>query len=285
MKINVVEINQYAPVESVFSETAKSLTAALQHHGFASEHLLNQIKPNQINIVLGANYITEPVIKANKRDIILFNFEQLESNSALVTPYYKNWLRTYTVMDYHSANVKHMIGIGADPDFYKEVPIPAHFEKNFTPVEKTHDICFVGAMNARREKILTKLKHNGFKLHCPVGVYGQNLVPTLLQSKLVLNIHYYETKLFPPLRALRPAALNIPFVSEDSVYSEKCNWSQSGIEFAVYDEIPALCDQVLSSPTLQQSIVNKNSQFIEQIDFVTNFISVLNMHCARHRLH
>ena len=87
MKINVVEINQYAPVESVFSETAKSLTAALQHHGFASEYLLNQIKPKQINIVLGANYITEPVIKANKRDIILFNFEQLESNSALVTPY------------------------------------------------------------------------------------------------------------------------------------------------------------------------------------------------------
>lgn len=109
MKINVIEINRYAPLPYVFSEAARFLRDSIRLAGFASDHLVHCAEPGVLSIVLGGQPDETLLHGIPADELIVFNFEQLGSNSALVTPRYLDWLKAHVVFDYHASNIAHLV--------------------------------------------------------------------------------------------------------------------------------------------------------------------------------
>lgn len=97
MKINVIEINRYAPLPYVFSEAARFLRDSIRLAGFASDHLVHCVEPGVLSIVLGGHPDETLLHGIPADELIVFNFEQLGSNSALVMKcQFSRWRATST---------------------------------------------------------------------------------------------------------------------------------------------------------------------------------------------
>lgn len=66
--------------------------------------------------------------------------------------------------------------------------------------ERSVDILFVGCMNERRSRILQRLSQR-FTVHSITDfVFDTDLIPYFNQSKILLNIHYYENAILERVR-------------------------------------------------------------------------------------
>lgn len=276
MKINVIEFNQYAPLPFVFSEAALCLRDSIRLAGYSCELLFNSVDvadTNDYSIVLGARSGEPRLSKLNPSRIILFNFEQLNSSSALVNEAYIAWLQQNIVFDYHSSNVEFLKTINPGGSFH-EIPMVPSFslipEFQSCPAQ-TSDVLFVGSKSKRRLEIIDTLNSVGIHAKSIQGAYGTALTSAILGTKIILNVHFYETKLFPALRVLQPVLLGIPIVSETSVFSANGNWSRSGIKFADYSDIVGACADLLNATSEQLQNVRQSLHFISTLEFTKLF--------------
>ena len=68
---------------------------------------------------------------------------------------------------------------------------------------KSIDILFIGTLNTRREKILDYLKNN-FDINIVIvsNVFGSKLINKLHNTKIVINLHYYDNAILEIFRIL-----------------------------------------------------------------------------------
>ena len=59
---------------------------------------------------------------------------------------------------------------------------------------------FYGSLNDRRREVLLKLEAAGARVHHAFGVYGEERDALIARAKLVLNVHFYESKVFEIVR-------------------------------------------------------------------------------------
>jgi 2-polyprenyl-3-methyl-5-hydroxy-6-metoxy-1,4-benzoquinol methylase len=82
------------------------------------------------------------------------------------------------------------------------------------------DVLFYGSLNERRTAILIALKNAGLKVHTVFGVYGKQRDEVIARCKVVLNIHFYETRVFEFVRIAYLLANSKAGVSECSSENE-----------------------------------------------------------------
>jgi len=63
-----------------------------------------------------------------------------------------------------------------------------------------YDLLFYGGRNQRRNKLLNEINNIGVNLHYLHGVYGQARDHFIEQSKVVLNLHLYDSEIFELVR-------------------------------------------------------------------------------------
>jgi hypothetical protein len=56
--------------------------------------------------------------------------------------------------------------------------------------DRIYDVTFYGNLNERRVRILELFENNGIKVNVITQLFGKELLEQLLQSKIVLNLHY-----------------------------------------------------------------------------------------------
>lgn len=258
----------------LFDDTIKVINGLLTRAGFKCHLSNNQIYPEALNIVVGAGMPGSPSIAelrqfSSPRNTIIFNTEQLGSNSVLITKEYLKLLCDYVVWDYCNENIQALksltktdicchefpivpdnsLGISLD-----DIPRPRHFD---------YDFAFYGAIDVpRRQAILQHLHQNGLKIKLIHGAFGHTLSLQLLDCKAVLNLHAYETGLFEIGRCLRPMAIGIPVVSEDSIFPHQVDWSTSGIIFDHKDNLLATCQSLISDSRMQQQSQRQMLSFV-----------------------
>lgn len=269
----VVELNSYAPMPFVFTEVAHCLTDSINKANYSCKHLINQIDSRAYSIVLGSP--TELMTKLKDVDTdsyAIFNFEQLSSNSSLLSKEYFEWLSTRKVLDYHYKNIEFLKSINGSNQCAMELPIVPSSSLITTGNETSDiDVLFYGTLSHRREVILKELECMGLKVERVVGSYGNHLTSVIRRSKLVLNIHFYETKLFPVTRILQPAIMGIPIVCETSVFSAKNDWSQSGIVLSEYSNLVETCVSLVQNSIQRETSANKVKEFCKSIEFTQEF--------------
>ena len=285
LEINVVELNPHAPRPFAFTESALCLQESIRAAGFASNLYVNYTNPQAISIVLGAvPPLLGPLAQLDPRKTVIFNLEQLGSNSELAGAPYRQWLRGWLVADYHSRNIDCLQRENGAAQQALELPLVPGRSILFQPelpAEKKVDVLFYGTLNERRAEILARLRAAGMTVETVAGAYGAELAPAIRRARIVLHAHFYETGLFPVARVLQPVASAVPVVSETSVFSARSDWSQSGIWFADYDDLIDACAELLRSEHEQRMSAWRAQTFAARLDFRTPLHQLLEALAAR----
>ncbi len=248
----------------VFDVVAESFSKSLQELGHKAEivragldckvYLAPIERP--VKLVFGANLLTYSAL--NTCDII-YQAEQIGTSA--ITPKYLSLLKDHEVWDYSKVNIERLEkdhGIKA-----KYVPVgyhPCMTNPLIPKLKQDIDVLFYGSRNHRRLAILDQLESKGLNVVSLFGVYGDKLDEYIARSKIVLNVHYYDTAIFEIFRCAYLFANKRFVVSERGADEALDRQFFSCANFYDYrhitDACVVLCDKI-----------NKESQ--ERIVFVS----------------
>jgi hypothetical protein len=127
-----------------------------------------------------------------------------------------------TVWDFSARNVKRWKECHPDTADRK-IHVPVGYHQSMERFKKAPwneckwDIVFTGAPCVRRHFVLDELSRRGLKvLQVPMALYGEGRDRCLAQSRLALNIQYYENGVHPALRTAHAVANRLPILSENA---------------------------------------------------------------------
>ncbi len=197
-RINIVHtnINEHAPV---VSELIILLVDSLEQIGFTVSQTTNLFEPEMLNIIIGhVAFVPEENYEYIKRagfPFIVFQLEALDEREGYAKKYpkYIEFLgHAKQVWDYSLTNTKFL----AERGFSNVRHIPIGYSKALEKIqhrEKDVDILFYGSMNERRRNILLGFRDRRVNVQALFSVYGSARDEMIARSKIVLNLHQFET--------------------------------------------------------------------------------------------
>jgi len=158
-------------------------------------------------------------INLPKNKYFLYQLEQLNQNESI--PYQNlqiisNYiLNSYYTFDYSVTN------LNLYPLFLKnKIKLLTPFIDNININNKYNfknkliDILFIGTLNKRRNNILNILKNKGYKIKIVENIFNDKLEEFINNSKIILNIHYYNNAILELFRIHDILSFNCFIISE-----------------------------------------------------------------------
>jgi hypothetical protein len=240
----------------VFDDFAAGLQSAFQDLGFAAPVILNPQEIQGRPIILGCNLLhCYPGLELPK-DSILYNLEQVLPGSPWITQTYIETLKQFQVWDYSRANIHQLNTLGVQNIQYAGVG----YAKVLTHIPRMHkdiDVLFYGSICERRIRILSALQEHGVNVQVLFNAYGKERDIAIARSKIVLNIHYYESKVFEILRVTYLLANKVFVISETGNDPDLEAPFENGLVFAGYEQIIDACEKYLRMDVKRQSIADQ----------------------------
>ena len=253
-----------------FDEFALSLRCAFQKLGYEVPIIRDTNAITNHPIVLGCNLIPSlPHVKL-PLGTIMFNLEQIQPGSPWMTQDYINLLRSYEVWDYSLKNIYKLQQVGIKKIKFCGIGYVPELTK-IKHTKEDIDILLYGSLNHRRLKILKKLQDMNFRVKAFFGIYGKQRDQYISRSRIILNIHYYEAKVFEIIRVSYLLANKKFVISEvgDELTIEKP--FSKGLIFVPYIKLVDECVNYLKNDTLRAEIAEKGfyqMQSLSQVDFL-----------------
>jgi len=176
-----------------FREIAETIFFGLQSGGEDVVWSDTAFVPGRIPIVFGANLVSHPAeIPANA---IIYNLEQTEKSSSWMTEPYLTLLRTHRVWDYSTQNV----GLFRSQGIGDVQHVPIGYVPDLERIgvaPKDIDVLFYGSMNSRRQQVIEELRVAGVDVRTVFGTYGADRDAMIARARIVLNVHFYDSKIF-----------------------------------------------------------------------------------------
>jgi hypothetical protein len=149
-----------------------------------------EMEEGELSIILGWNLIPDSTVF--RRPYIIYQLEPLVLSIWQEKMIFKKPLFEQAVMiwDYSESNASFLIQMGLKAEIVKLGYHPRLQEVSCSQYPD-YDVLFVGFITERRKKILEKLQQ-----HCCVSVqpkWGNDFSDALGRSKILLNIHQYDT--------------------------------------------------------------------------------------------
>lgn len=275
LAITIVKPAGYQHSEA-FREVAVTLerTCARLGHEATITHELNL--PGHQHIVLGAHLLEQPP----PPDAIIYNLEQVQPMAPWLTPKHLSVLRGHPVWDYSRANIARLAELGAA----KATHVPIGYVPELTRIAPATtediDVLLVGSTNERRLKVLKALRAKGLKVHVGFGVYGAARDQLLARAKVVLNVHYYEARVFEIVRVSYLLANSRCVVSEHGVDSEEEEALATGVAFVDYEHLVDRCAQLVADEAERARFKQTGFRLIQQRDVSTALSQALLPHAV-----
>jgi hypothetical protein len=239
-----------------FHEVAEAL-----HHGLvALGH--DSVMTNRLDlderrtIVLGGNLLIRHGLEPPKNPIF-YNLEQLGDDLPSMTlPAFVDLYRRYPTWDYSQANIERVAALGLPRPTY----VPIGYVPELTriaPAPEDIDVLFYGASYERRYAVLRDLHDRGLRVKWLSGVYGASRDAWIARSKIVLNLHYWEAKIFEIVRVSYLLANRRTVVSERGADPTLERELESGIAFADYDELVDRCVELLGDEPARRELAER----------------------------
>ena len=175
-------------------------------------------------------------------------------------PEFVDLFRRYPNWDYSQANIEYLAAMGLPRPTY----VPIGYVPELTridPAPEDIDVLFYGALNGRRYAVLRDLHDRGLRVKWLSGVYGASRDAWIARSKIVLNIHYWEAKIFE-MAPVFPIYSPIDARWSPSMVPIR-HWSadlQSGIAFADYDGLVDRCVELVGDERARRELAERGYQ-------------------------
>lgn len=229
------------------SEIIEGLFHTFQKLGCVVDIANNEFILTGTNIVFFSFFIAD--INAIPPNSIIFNSEQINSDSRMVlNPLYEQ-LNRFIFWDYSDRNIEKLRIIAPNASILKiNIGYVEELEriKTLNEEEKDIDFLFYGAINERRKKILNELSSHGCNVYATQSAFGVERDNLISRSKIVLNIHYYETKIFEIVRVSYLLNNKIMVISECEPDTEIDEYIKSCILCSPYDNLVNSCLNILN---------------------------------------
>jgi acetyltransferase-like isoleucine patch superfamily enzyme/SAM-dependent methyltransferase len=251
---------------SALQEISETLNDGLRQLGYDS--LISQeVQAGRRHIVLGSHLLNALDINLPK-DSILYNLEQISPDSPWLTHHLLEQFKAFEVWDYSLTNLQNLQSLGVN--HVKHVPI------GYTPGlskipqysidQQDIDVLFYGSLNDRRDRILQELQAQGVKVASLFGIYGADRDTAIARAKIVLNIHFYEAKVFEIVRVSYLLANQKFVISEQSTNDSDADFFTQGLVFAPYEELVETCIRWLKDSEGREAIAQTGFQLMTQRD-------------------
>lgn len=240
-----------------FLEVAETLMYGLRELGHEAEIRENKLRRESTHIFLGPhlvpNYVDFP------EGSILYNLEQVDGGNIGCL---ESLAKRYAVWDYSAVNVEAWKKRGA---WAKHVPIGYAPElSRIEPKPQTIDVLFYGSINERRKRIVDELRRMGFNVVARINdAYGKALESLIARAKIVLNVHFYESKIFEIVRVGYALANKKAVVSE--VSADDYPHLREGLEIAPYAKIVASCEKLLKSAEERTALARRGFELFSKV--------------------
>jgi hypothetical protein len=239
-----------------FDEVAEGLHLTLLALGHDSV-LTNRLDLDERRtIVLGGNLLVRNSLEPPKNPIF-YNLEQLGDDLPSMTlPGFFDLFRRYPTWDYSQANIERLAALGLPRPTY----VPIGYVPELTriaPAPEDIDVLFYGAPYERRYAVLRDLHDRGLRVKWLSGVYGASRDDWIARSKIVLNIHYWDARIFEITRVSYLLANRRAVVSERGADATLERDVESGVAFADYDGLVDRCVQLLGDEHARRDLAER----------------------------
>ena len=243
-----------------FREVGETLLHGLRKLGHQAAILENTVDPQVTNIILGAHLLGERDMLALPQGTVVYNLEQLGSKH-LSDAYYRLAERLQ-IWDYSPINIGRWKerNCAFSPKLV-EIGYTSELRRILSAPELDIDVLFYGSINEQRLFVLRQLEAAGVRVHAVFGVYGKERDALIARSKIVLNLHCYDAKLFESIRVSYLLANSKAVVSEDAV---DIGEYRNAVAAFPYDEIVAGCLDLLKDGEKRQELEQRAFYFFSQ---------------------
>lgn len=247
-------------------EIAETINYGLINMGIDSILTDNFITTGRKQIIIGGHLI-HMIPNANiDSNAIIYNFEQIDPDSLWLNDNYIKLLQSHPVWDYSQRNIELLQKFNVINSTY--VPLGYVSQLNRIVIEEHQDIdiLFYGSLNPRREHILNQLKNYGLNVKILFGVYGSERDQLISKSKIVLNIHFYEAKIFEIARISYLLSNGVCIISESGLSPEEDDFKKVGaLLLCEYDLIVQNCLEILNNPNRLNEIRRKGLDYMKTL--------------------
>lgn len=141
------------------------------------------------------------------------------------------------------------------------------------PLDKTIDVLFYGSINPRRQQVIDQLITRGIKVVVKTHLWNQDRIQLIGQSKLIINIHYYDHSIIETARLSYLLSNQALVVSEGSSDPLLDRWHSKYLKLTNYQQLSDQCAEILANYDqyyqAQQPLLieYKSRPFVDQIPF------------------
>ena len=240
---------------AAFTELAELLLYSLKDLGFRATLGINRIEPDSINIIIGVHLAEQGFIKKVPKSTIILNTEQIDSlvdrNFELWKENIFSWAEKFEVWDYSERNILGFRHFGIENIRFLQIG----FQKELVKIEKSEmqdiDVLFYGSRNDRRMRVIEELKRRGLATHAVFGIYGDQRDELISRSKVILNLHFHDSKIFEVVRVFYLMINSKAVVCEINPGTSINPLYLSGIYSTDYDDIVDSCIKVVEDQQLR----------------------------------
>lgn len=260
----------------VFDEIVLALRCGFKELGYLVPVHRGITPLNGPALVVAGNLLSMiPPVKLQEGSII-YNLEQLYDGSMWLHKAYTNVLKNHKVWDYSFKNISKLASMGIHnvshvlPGYVKEL-------ERFPDVEEEYDVAFIGSINGRRSLILNEIESRGLKVLRKFNYYGKDRDLALAKSKIILNIHALEAKVFEVVRVSYALANKKLVISENGYdhilercFSDAIVWGQT-------DKIADLCVKYIKDDESRRVIAERGRNIIRSMPIKDYIASAMNL--------
>lgn len=258
-----------------FEEVAISLQAAFHELGYARPPVIyrfSDIPEGTVPVILGGHLLMGPVDFPDGVVPVFFNLEQLEGPppDKECIERFRGTFERFILWDYSQKNIALLASLGIRAKHCGIGYSPA-LSKIKHEHDEDIDILFYGSMNDRRKRLVDTLKRTGINVVTLFDKYGKERDGYIARSKVILNVHFYESKIFEIVRCSYLMANRKCIVSESGLDTGLEDRYRDGIAFAGYDDIVPTCLELLGDKPKRSFIAERGFEIFSkqsQADFL-----------------
>ena len=241
------------PHTAAFDELIELLAYSLQDLGHTVTRGTNRLPEDWINIVFGMHLVDATALELPANSI-LFNTEQVADDASAWVSRVVELARSYEVWDYSEKNIAKLQSQGAKRVRLFQIGFHPRLARIPHDVPRDIDVLFYGSFNPRRQAVLDQLRQAGCGVKAVFGVYGAERDALIARSKLVLNLHFYQSKIFEVVRVFYLMTNARAVVAECGPDTTIDPNYLPGICAAEYADLAAACLRLLADNAARQRL-------------------------------
>lgn len=249
MNFNICVVQPSGYIHSAaFSELAELVAFGLRDLRHSATVTSNHIAANATNIIIGVHLFPPHLISVVPKSTIVLNTEQVWSDTPSEwKETIFHWSKRFETWDYSERNIEKLKRIGATSCKHLRIGYHKKLRRLSKPATQDIDVLFYGSLNDRRKEILRALLAKGLATKIVFGVYGRDRDALIERSKIVLNLHLYDSKIFEVVRVFYLLTNSKAVVAEVGPETSVEQCYLNGICAVAYEGLVDACASLVSN--------------------------------------